>query len=117
MKHMKANDPSDKDAALSGFLKHWKVAAPLPPHFQEQVWRRIEHQEAQSPPVVTPWTLLRSWVANVLPRPALAVAYVAVLLAAGAGIGWTRAQHEALRVSSQLSQRYVKTVDPFQALP
>lgn len=114
---MTARDPSNEDANLSGLLKEWKVATPLPPRFQEQVWRRIEHREAQPAPIAAPWTRLRDWVANVVPRPALAVAYVAVLLAAGAGIGWTRAQHEALRVSNQLSQRYVKTVDPFQALP
>ena len=90
---------------MSGLLKEWKAEAPLPPRFQEQVWRRIQHEEVNPVPAVSPWTFLRDWIADMLPRPALAAAYIAVLLAAGAGIGWTRAQHEASRVSSQLSQR------------
>lgn len=114
---MKANDPSNKDAALSDLLKQWKLEARLPPGFQEQVWRRIEHKEAQLVPAISSWRVLADWIANALPRPALAAAYVAVLLAAGAGIGWTQARHESSLVSSRLSQRYVKTVDPFQALP
>lgn len=112
---MKTNNPLDDDKALRSLLREWKVETPLPPRFQERVWRRIEREDTRPAATVSPWTLLQHWIANVLPRPALATAYVAVLLAAGAGVGWTQAQHESSRVSSKLSTRYVQTVDPYQA--
>ena len=113
---MKTKNPlDDDDAALRGLLKEWKVETPLPPHFQEQVWRRIEREEARPAAAAPWWTGFQEWIANALPRPALAVAYVAVLVAAGAGVGWTQAQHETSRISNQLSLRYVRSVDPYQA--
>ena len=50
-----------------------------------------------------------------LPRPALATAYVAVLLAIGATAGWAQARQESERVSDALSVRYVRLLDPYQA--
>ena len=47
---------------------------------------------------------------------ALALAYVSLLLAAGAGIGWTHARSETQRVSDQLSASYVRSVDPYLAV-
>ena len=113
---MKANDPLDDDKTLHTILAEWKVETSLPPRFQDQVWHRIERDETQPAAAVSPWTALRNWIANVQLRPALAVAYVAVLLAAGAGLGWTQAQHASSHVSDQLSLRYVQSVDPYQAL-
>ena len=112
---MKKNNPSDDDKALHDLLKEWKVESSLPPRFQERVWRRIETEEAQPVPAFAPWAAIRKWIADYLPRPSLAIAYVAVLLAAGAGVGWTRAQHETQRVNTQLSQQYVHALDPFLA--
>jgi phage-related minor tail protein len=112
---MKTNNPLNDDEALRSLLREWRVETPIPPRFQEQVWRRIEREDAPAVTAVSPWRALQNWIANVLPRPALAAAYVAVLLAAGAGVGWTQAQHESSRVSNELSTRYVQSVDPYQA--
>ena len=112
---MKTNNPLNEDEALRTLLREWKVETTLPPRFQERVWRRIEREDARPATTVSAWALLKNWIANVLPRPALATAYVSVLLAAGAGVGWTQARNESSRVNSQLSTRYVQTVDPYQA--
>ena len=86
----------------------------LPPGFQEKVWRRIERAEAQPTISVALWTVWTNCIAGVLPRPALAAAYVAVLLAIGAMFGWVQARQETERVSGELSARYVRSVDPYQ---
>jgi hypothetical protein len=112
---MKAELLNDDDARLRALLKECKVVATLPPRFQEQVWRRIARRE-QQPSV---WFSLRAslthWINTMLPRPALAVSYVAVLLVVGASVGWAQARQEKARVSGEMSLRYVQTVDPYQA--
>lgn len=102
---------------MSGLLDEWTVQAGLPSHFEEQVWRRIEREESQPNTSQGLSTALRRWIASRLPRPALAFAYCGILLVAGAGIGWTQARHANSQVTSQLSQRYVNSVDPFQPQP
>ncbi len=112
---MNTNQPGHEDEPLRALLKEWKATPDLPPGFQDRVWRRIERAEAQpiiSVPLSTVW---RNWIAGVLPRPALATACVAVFLAIGATFGWAQARHETERVSSDLSARYVHSVDPYQA--
>jgi hypothetical protein len=111
---MKTNKPIEDDRRLSELLREWKVDASLPPRFREQVWQRIEQPEKKAMPNV--WGALRHWIEIVLPRPAMAVSYVAVLLAIGAGVGWTEAQSETKRADSVLGMRYVQSVDPFQAV-
>ncbi len=113
---MKTNKPND-DAPLDALLQEWKVKSSLPPRFDEQVWRRIERAETAPVPSVSLATVFANWIATMLPRPALATAYVAVLLAIGAGVGWSQARQETARVSSDLSARYVQAVDPYQANP
>ncbi len=113
---MKTNKPND-DAPLDALLQEWKVKPSLPPRFNEQVWRRIEHAETAPAPSVSLATVFANWIATMLPRPALATAYVAVLLAIGAGVGWSQARHETARVTSDLSARYAQAVDPYQTNP
>ena len=112
---MNTNPPRHEDEPLRALLKEWKATSCLPPSFQEQVWRRIERAEAQPIITATLWTAWTNWIAAVLPRPALATAYVAVFLALGATVGWAQARHETERVSGNLSARYVRSVDPYQA--
>ncbi|MCW5555514.1 MAG: hypothetical protein KIS67_25545 [Verrucomicrobiae bacterium] len=112
---MKTGNPPDDDKGLSSLLNEWKVKATLPPRFQEQVWRRIEREEPLPVRTLSVWMALQNWITNALPRPALAVAYVGLLLVAGAGIGWTHARSETERVSDRLSMTYVKSVDPYLA--
>lgn len=113
---MKTNKPND-DAPLDALLQEWKVKPSLPPRFNEQVWRRIERAETAPAPSVSLATVFANWIATMLPRPALATAYVAVLLVIGAGVGWSQARQETARVSSDLSARYAQAVDPYQANP
>lgn len=113
---MKTNKPND-DAPLDALLQEWKVKPSLPPRFNEQVWRRIERAETAPAPSVSLATVFANWIATMLPRPALATAYVAVLLAIGAGVGWSQARHETARVTSDLSARYAQAVDPYQTNP
>lgn len=113
---MKTNMPND-DAPLDALLQEWKVKPSLPPRFNEQVWRRIERAETAPAPSVSLATVFANWIATMLPRPALATAYVTVLLAIGASVGWSQARQETARVSSDLSARYAQAVDPYQANP
>lgn len=111
---MKTNNPIEDDKRLSELLQEWQVDEPLPPHFRERVWRRIEQPRTETLPSI--WADLRRWIETVLPRPALALSYVAVLLVAGAGVGWTEAQQETKRTDTVLRMRYVESVDPYLAV-
>ena len=70
----------DNQAELQRTLQDWRVTTPLPPRFQEQVWKRIERAET---PGVSLAEALRTWLAAWFAQPAFAVAYVAVFLIAG----------------------------------
>ncbi len=112
---MKNND-SGNDEKLGTLLKEWRADASLPTRFQEAVWRRIERADVRSTPAVSAvWDIVSRWIGSMLPRPALATAYVTVLLAIGITAGWAQARHETSRVSDQLSMRYIQSVDPYQA--
>src|SRR5262245_11967066 len=113
MKIMKNNNPHGDDVSLNRLLREWKSNAALPPRFQEQVWRRIERNETVSLPTTTLAKLFANWLSTGLPRPALATAYVAVLLLIGAGVGWSQARQETARVTTELGARYAQEVDPY----
>src|SRR5438477_12682122 len=108
---MKTNESSNHDEALRKVLKEWRTDASLPPHFQEGVWRRIER--AQTPVAPSVWSVIAHWIGTALPRPALAASYVATLLAIGVTVGWAQAHQETARVKDELSQRYVRVLDPY----
>lgn len=114
---MKTDNSNENDASLRALLKEWKPEASLPPRFQEQVWRRIESAEATPAPTVTLAQLFGNWLATKLPRPALATAYLGVLLLIGASAGWSQARQETARVTGELSARYAQAVDPYQTAP
>jgi hypothetical protein len=108
---MKNPDPNAD--RLSQLLRDWKVTTPFPPGFQEQVWSRIAR--THQPGTASIWTFVTHWIGAVLPRPALAVSYVAILLVIGVAAGVTQGRHETTRVKGELSQRYVRLLDPYQA--
>jgi hypothetical protein len=110
---MNINEPGNHDEALRKLLKAWRADAPLPLHFQEAVWRRIERAQATSAPPV--WSVIARWIGTVLPRPALAAAYVAILLTIGVTAGWTQARQETARVKGELGERYIRVLDPYAA--
>ncbi len=107
---MKTNDPNDDK--LSGVLRSWKVAEPLPPRFQERVWARIETLAEQG---TNAWFVdFNTLLQRLFPRPAMAYAYVIILLVAGLTGGYLKAQQQESRIESQLAARYVQSVDPYQ---
>lgn len=108
------NQNPSRDEALQEVLKEWTVESPLPPRFREQVWHRIEKAEVASPPTVSLADAIGRWIATMLPRPALASAYLTLLLALGAGMGWSQARRETSRVTHELGARYARTIDPYQ---
>jgi len=105
---MKANQ--DK---LDRVLREWRVEAPLPPRFQEQVWQRIERAEVRA---VSLAEALRAWLAAAFARPAFAVAYVSVLAVAGLALGFFQASQKSAQLERQLEARYVQALDPYQRL-
>jgi len=114
---MKTDNSNENDAPLRALLKEWKPEASLPPRFQEQVWRRIERTLTAPTPSVSLAALIANWLTDLLPKPALATAYVTLLLIIGAGAGWNQARQETARVTGVLSTRYAQAVDPYQAPP
>ena len=110
---MEPEIPSENPEPVRKVLQEWKVTTPLPPRFQEQVWQRIERAETQA--VSSVWAVIAHWVGTVLPRPALAVSYVAVLLTIGLTAGWAQAHQTNARVKGELGERYVRVLDPYQS--
>jgi hypothetical protein len=98
---------------MDELLREWRVDAPLPPRFQEQVWRRIERAAAR--PESPPRTLLSRLLGGALPCPGFAFACLAVFLALGMAAGAWAAQRKTSRLDSELGLRYVQSIDPYRA--
>ena len=113
---MKNKNSGNQDEAFRKLLKEWKTEASLPPRFHEAVWRRIERSErVQRESAPSLWSVVVNWIGATLPRPALAASYFAILLTIGVTAGWAQAQQETARVKSELGERYVRVLDPYQA--
>ena len=110
---MKTIEPNGQNEPLSKALKEWRTNIPVPPRFQEEVWRRIEL--AQAPTATSVGARVAHWIGTMLPRPALAASYVAVLVAIGVTVGWAQAHQNSARIKDELGQRYVRVLDPYQA--
>lgn len=112
---MNITDPGNHDETLRKVLKEWRTDSALSPRFQEAVWQRIERAErAPSPQTPSVWAVVTHWIGTMLPRPALATAYVSVLLAIGVTAGWAQARQETQRVKGELGERYVRVLNPYQ---
>jgi hypothetical protein len=101
----------DNQAELQRALQEWRVTTPLPPRFQEQVWKRIERAEV---PRVSLADVLRTRLTAWFAQPAFAVAYVGVLIVAGLALGFKQAQDKTEKWDRQLEARYVQSIDPYQ---
>jgi len=110
---MKPNQASQNDGSLERFLGEWVVDAPLPPRFQEKVWKQV--QRAETPLQATFWNALRRWLETALPRPQLAFSYAALLLAVGLAAGAWAAQTHNARMEASLGSRYLQSIDPYQS--
>lgn len=95
------------DPRLSEVLRAWQVCGPLPPRFQERVWKRIEAAEAR--PLTTGWS---DRFAVAFARPAFAMVCAALMLLAGLSAGLWRANRATEHWDSELAQRYVSAVNP-----
>ncbi len=101
------------EEGLDAVLRQWNVEAELPPRFQEQVWQRIARAEARrGPDWAGAWARL---IAVVLPRPGVAVSYVAALLLLGVTAGSLAAQIKSQHLQAALGLRYVQSLDPYRA--
>lgn len=105
-------EPGNDEQKLSKLLKEWRSDISLPPRFQEGVWHRLERSESKTNS--SGWAAFAHWIGNVLPRPALAVSYIAVFLAIGLTAGWAEARQTTARVKGELGDRYVQSLDPYQ---
>jgi hypothetical protein len=111
---MKPHHKPENDERLDEVLRQWNVDTPLPPRFQEQVWRRIDRAEAKPQATVSFWAWFLHLLEANLPRPKLAYSYALLLLLLGVfGGAWT-AQRETSRMDAALGSRYVQSVDPYQ---
>ena len=110
---MNPNTEPENDDSLRKALRQWVVDTPLPPRFQEQVWTRIERVEAK--PEQGFWTNLAQWLEALVPRPRFALAYLSVFLVLGVTAGAVAAQLKTNKLDSELSQRYVQSIDPYRA--
>ena len=110
---MKIPNPPENDRRLSELLHEWKPQASLPPRFQEQVWKQIEQADSRRPQ--SGLAALARWIDAAFRRPALACAYVAVLLFVGLGAGYLQAQDRTAQAESKMRALYVQSVDPYQA--
>ncbi len=103
---MNTNNLPPDDAKLSSLLRQSRVAPPLPPRFDENVWRRIDHEEGGRTTDPAGW--FEAAIAFVL-RPQLALATVAALIVAGAVIG----AHDGNQLARHDAQaRYLAAVAP-----
>lgn len=105
------NDLEKKNADLTRCLQSWRVNASLPPRFEEQVWRRIEQQEAA--PEIRPLTALQYLASAFLTRRAWVASYLGLALLIGLAVGFHQAREETTSLSANLGQRYVQSLDPY----
>ena len=107
---MKTSNP---DPALRALLRETVPGPALPPRFVESVWQRIERAEAAgSETSPSPSWLDR--LASLVLQPRLALATVAIVMVAGALLGFVMAADEA-RDAARAS--YVTAVTPFAQSP
>ncbi|MBU6402391.1 MAG: hypothetical protein KGS61_18895 [Verrucomicrobia bacterium] len=110
---MKTPDPAEPADPLRPILQRWEVRSALPARFETRVWQRIRAAEAEPMPF---YMALATWIEQTLRRPALAVAYVAILLALGLTLGDWQGHRQSARAESAARQLYVQAVDPYQAV-
>ena len=107
------NNP-ENDNSLSRVLGRWKVSDPMPPRFQEQVWKRIALAEATQEPLLLDRLLRLLEIA--VPRPKFALSYVAILLVLGVVAGTLTASAKTSHLDADLSARYVQSINPYQSV-
>ena len=108
---MNATRSNNDDGRLSRLLHEWQPKMSLPPGFNENVWRRIARLDDGSKGSV--WADFWRTIDAAFRRPALAISYVAILVAIGLGAGRFQARETAAKLDRSLEARYLATVDPY----
>lgn len=101
------------DPALRRLLNSWPVETNVSPAFSRAVWRRIEARAAGSR--TSRWERWVGWLTRHLERREYALAYLAVVLVAGAAAGALQGQSRSHTETDSLQGRYVASIDPFFA--
>jgi len=105
-------EPKKNQDALDKNLQEWRVNAPLPARFQEQVWKRIEREEPATQAGV--WLVLQQLIERMFAHRRLALSYLTVALVAGSAAGYWHGKEEAAGQESNLGRQYIQSVDPYQ---
>lgn len=112
VKTLPENDGSDR---LSALLKEWRADGDLPAGFQTAVWARID-RAASARRVSNPFgAAVLEWFNQLVARPQVAVASIALFVVVGMTAGWTQGRREVARVEQELAQKYVQTINPYEA--
>jgi len=98
------NTPNQEpaDGRLSSLLQESRPTPGLPPRFQENVWRRIEHKEQAAPTL--------NWVealAALVMKPRFALATVCALVVVGVALGSLDGSTQARHIAQE---RYLSAV-------
>jgi hypothetical protein len=104
---MKTEHPEPNEVGLRDLLREARPAPPLPPRFQEGVWRRIEKAEAPSE-AASPLAWLDRLVERLL-RPRFALASITALLLVS-GLAGVLNGTETAKQTAQA--RYLSAVAP-----
>ena len=96
------------DERLRTLLREERPAPPLPPRFQQSVWRRIESAETPATRTPSPFAWLEPWVERLF-LPRFALASLALLLVAG---GLTGVVASTGAAKQQAQERYLSAVAP-----
>jgi hypothetical protein len=109
---MKPNEPAAHDEALRAKLRDWRITAPLPLRFQDEVWRRIARADQRGKASFA--QAFAHWLESMFSRPSLAGSYIAALLVLGLTAGYWQAQDRSAQAQSEWRELYVQSVDPYR---
>jgi len=102
LKHMDTPNQHSADGALGSLLRESRPAPALPPRFQQDVWKRIEHKQQTAPAP----TWLEAFAALIL-KPRFAIAAVCALVFVGITLGSLDGRSHARR---DAQERYLAAV-------
>jgi hypothetical protein len=113
---MNAEESWDReDECLHQLLQTWRIENKPPPYFQERVWRRISLREDPQPAVWKLWSEFTIWCGAASRQPAMAAAYLAVVVATGAGLGYWKSERYVQQTELGWRAAYLQSVNPYAA--
>ena len=107
---MKQPDLND-DQGLGKALDSWKLSSSLPPRFNEMVWSKISSTRN-----ISVREILAERFSAVFSRPAVAWAYVGILMLTGISGGYFFGTAQADEIRTTQMASYIQYVDPYAGL-